>query len=105
MAQFVHWAGQVPVTKALVAAWKEALLGKKGTPLPQSTGKLTALDRFLTILGLGGLPGKARNMPAEIVPGGSAELTREEYFRLVNAASGKPRLMLLLEQFAPRGSG
>ncbi len=102
VAQFVHWAGQVPVTKALVAAWKEAL-PEKGYAPATVNGKLTALDRFLTFWGWEDCRVKHVTCQRKLFREDRRELTREEYFRLVNAASGKPRLMLLLETICATG--
>lgn len=102
VAQFVHWAGQVPVTKALVAAWKEAL-PEKGYAPATVNGKLTALDRFLTFWGWEDCRVKHVTCQRKLFREDRRELTREEYFRLVNAASGKLRLMLLLETICATG--
>lgn len=90
------------MTKALVAAWKEALLEKGYAPATVN-GKLTALDRFLTFWGWEDCRVKHVTCQRKLFREDRRELTREEYFRLVNAASGKPRLMLLLETICATG--
>ena len=104
VTRFLIWLNGAPVSKAVVAQWKEHLLCVGYTPATVN-GKLTALDRFFCFLGWDDCRVKHLKLQRRLFRDDSRELTKEEYQRLIAAAqrSGKERLPLLMESICGTG--
>lgn len=101
---FRLWLADRPVTKALVAEWKEQLLAKSLAPTTVNA-KLSAVNSLLQFLGLGECQAKAVKIQRRVFRDASRELTKDEYYRLLSAAQkqGRDRLVLLMETICATG--
>ena len=102
--QFFAYLGGDEVTKSAVAQWKEHLL-QIGYEPSTVNGKLTALDRFLDLMGWGDCKVKHLKLQRKLFRDDSRELTKAEYERLIDTAEelGKERLSLLMEAICGTG--
>ncbi len=103
-ARFSVWLGKEPLTKSVVARWKEHLLQAGYSPTTVN-GKLTALDQMLLCLDKGDCRVKHVKIQRRLFREDSRELTREEYLRLLGTAKrkGRERLALLMETICATG--
>ena len=101
-ATFAAHMDGAPVTKDAVAAWRDGLTvrGYAPTTVNSMVASVNALLRFL---GWEDCRVKALRLQRRVFRDQSRELTREEYGRLLAAASGKPRLALLMETICSTG--
>lgn len=101
---FVVWAEGRKVSKELSAAWKEHL---KADGLQPGTinSKLSVLNKFCTFLGREDCRVKYLKIQHRLFRPADRDLTKEEYQRLLDAASGvgKERLALLMEVICATG--
>lgn len=102
--QFSAWAEDRPVSKSVVAQWKEHLLTQGYAP-STINAKLTALDRFLSFSGLEACRIKHLRIQRQLFREDRRELNKPEYHRLIDAAAaaGKERLVLLMETICATG--
>ncbi len=101
---FAAWAKGREVSKELSAAWKEHL---KADGLQPGTvnSKLSVLNRFCAFLGREDCRAKYLKIQHRLFRPTDRNLTKEEYQRLLDAASGvgKERLALLMEVICATG--
>ncbi len=101
---FYRWLEERPVTKDLVAAWKEHLqqLGKAAVTV---NGALAAVHSFFAMLGWNECRVRYLKIQRPVFRNASRELSREEFVRLVHAAqrTGNERLAVLLEAICSTG--
>jgi len=101
---FLNWAKRREISRELAAGWKEHL--KKSGFQPETiNSKLSALNRFFTFLGWEDCRVKYLKIQHRLFRRADKELTKEEYRKLLDAASGlgKGRLALLMELICATG--
>ena len=91
-----------PITKEAVAAWRDGLVSEGYSPTTVNS-MVAAVNALLRFLGWENCRVKALRLQRRVFRDQSRELTREEYERLLTAASGKPRLGLLMETICGTG--
>jgi len=100
---FARWTEGRPVTRELVAAWKEHLLeaGYQPVTINSMLAALNGLFRFLNW----NIRVRFLRLQRRLFRESSRELTREEYDRLVATAQarGRERLALLMEAICATG--
>lgn len=102
--RFLHFAEEDRLlTKETVVAYKQHLA--ESYAIASANSMLAALNAFLRFLGRGDCAVKAFRVQKEGFRAGERELTREEYFRLVEAArrKGNVRLSLILQTLCATG--
>ena len=101
---FAAWVQGRPVTKELAAEWKEHLVSSDYCPGTINT-MLVSLNRFFGFLGWNDCQVKTLRIQRRLFRDDCKELTQEEYQRLIKAAqaTGRERLMLLMETICPTG--
>lgn len=104
LEKFAAWLNGLPATKEQVLGWKEQLcqLGRSARTV---NGVLSSLNGFFAFMMWEGLQTKLLKVQRQMFRDSSRDLTREEYFRLVNAAQqrGEQRLAMLLETICGTG--
>ena len=103
IARFLRWAGEGPITKALVIEYKEELQRRY---LPSSVNtKLAALNGFFSFMGENRLRVKQLRVQRRPFCSKERELTRVEYMRLLNTAKAREneKLALLLQTICGTG--
>lgn len=103
ICKFVRYTAQRPVTKELVMAYKSELIEQYASVSVNSM--LIPVNRFLKYLGLHDCVVKTLKIQRASFRSRERELSREEYFRLVNAAegTGDMRISLILQTIASTG--
>ena len=101
-AAFAAYMDGAPVTKEAVAAWRDGLVVQGYAPVTVNS-MLAAVNALLRFLGWEDCRVKALRLQRRVFRDQSRELTRAEYDRLLTAASGKPRLALLMETICSTG--
>lgn len=103
VCSFRAFAGQRPVCKELVVRYKQYLVARYAPASVNSM--LAAVNRFLRSMGWYGCTVKPLKIQRETFRPRERELTKEEYFRLLNAANraGKERLALLMQTLCATG--
>ena len=98
------WHAGKPVTKASVTAWKESLVSSGYAPVTVNA-MIVAVNRFLHYLGRDECRVRALRLQRRNFREAERELSREEYFRLVDAAEQKKqeRLALTIETICSTG--
>ena len=100
---FCAWLNDREVTPETVHEWKQTLTGtfKPGTV----NGKLAALNAFFTFTGWTDCRVRSLKLQRRAFRDDARELTRDDFYRLVNTAGrlGKERLSLLLEAIGSTG--
>ena len=101
---FLAWAEEREIDKELAAAWKEHLRSAGYRP-ETINSKLSALNKFLAFLGKPECRVRYLKIQRRLFRRTDRELTKEEYERLLVAASsqGKERLALLMEAICATG--
>ncbi len=101
---FYRWLERRPVTREVVAEWKETLL-QSGKAAVTVNGALAALHSFFAMLGWSECRVKYLRIQRQMFRDASRELNRDEFSRLVMVArqSGKERLALVLEAICGTG--
>ncbi len=99
---FAAHMGGAPVTKDAVAAWRDGLTAQGYAPTTVNS-MVASVNALLRFLGWEDCRVKALRLQRRVFRDQSRELTREEYDRLLAAASGKPRLALLMETICSTG--
>ena len=102
--QFVRWLEERPLSKELAVRWKESLIDAGYHPATVNS-MLSALNRFFRFLGREDCRVKYLRVQRRIFRSTEKELTREEYFRLLDTAQqkGRERLALLMETICATG--
>lgn len=99
---FGCWLGGQEITKERVIAYKQDLL-KRGYALRSVNSMLASVNHFLRFCNLGCCRVRLCRMQREIYQPLERELTKTEYLRLLQAASGDRRLWLLLQTICATG--
>ena len=102
---FAAWLEDKPVTKEIVAQWKERLLTEENCSPATVNAKLSALHGLLRFLGWEECKVKFVKVQKRTFRDASRDLSRDEYQRLVDTARrlGRERLVLLLETICATG--
>ena len=102
--QFVRWLEGRTLSKELAVRWKESLIETGYHPATVNS-MLSALNRFFRFLGREDCRVKYLRVQRRIFRSTEKELTREEYFRLLDTAQqkGRERLALLMETICATG--
>lgn len=100
---FCGFAEKRPITKDLVMRYKQHLVANYAPASVNSM--LAAVNRFLQAMGWHDCVVKTLKIQRQTFRSQERELTKEEYFRLLNAASGmrKERLSLLMQTICATG--
>lgn len=101
---FALFLGGRELTREQVQSYKRHLLDA-GYAVNSVNSMLASLNRLLRFLGREDCLVRSIRSQRPAYCSEAKELTREEYLRLLEAAKQKPRLRLLLETLAGRGSG
>lgn len=99
---FGCWLGGQEITKERVIAYKQDLL-KRGYALRSVNSMLASVNHFLRFCNLGCCSVRLCRVQREIYQPLERELTKVEYLRLLQAASGDRRLWLLLQTICATG--
>ena len=101
---FAAWLGERPVGKAVCAGWKEQLQSE-GLCTAKVNYKLSALNKFLGFSGRAECRVKYLRIQRRLFRRTERELSRPDYFRLLETANslGKTRLALLMETICATG--
>ena len=101
---FRRYVGADAVTKENVKKWKEFLLDR-GYAVSTVNSMLTAVNRFLRFSGMEACCVRRLRHQKMIFSDEKRELTRKEYFRLLNTAEkqGKRRLSLVMQTICSTG--
>lgn len=104
LGEFRRWLGGRAVSKQETIGWKEYLLSKGLNPATVNA-KLSALNGLFRYLGWEGCRVKFLRIQRRVFRDTARELTREEYFRLLEAArsAGREYLALLMEAICSTG--
>ena len=101
VAQFLAFTMQRPVDRELVLAYKETL--KETYSISSANSMLAAVNCFLRFLGRPDCCVRQFRVQKRIFCPEERELSRAEYFRLVEAARGNERLSLILQTICATG--
>ena len=99
---FAQWLEDRPVTKELAAQWKSALLTEGQAPATVNA-KLSALNGLFRFLGWDDCRVKFLKLQRRVFRDASRDLSRGEYDRLLEAASGTEQLGLLMQTICATG--
>ena len=99
---FADYADGRAITKELVIDYKNMLIGKNYA-VRSINSMLASLRSLLHFMGLDGCCVKSLKTQQQVYCPEEKELTREEYFRLLDAAKNQPRLQLILETICSTG--
>ena len=99
---FMDYAEGRAITKELAIDYKNELIAK-GYAVSSVNSMLASLRSLLHFLGLDGCRVRSLKTQRQVFCPEEKELTREEYFRLLAAAEGQPRLQLILETVCATG--
>lgn len=98
---FCRFAGEGTVTKEVVIAYKQRLM-ERGYAVRSVNSMLSSVNSLLSFLGWQDCRVKSLRIQREAYRSESRELTKAEYFRLLDAAR-KPGLRLVLETICATG--
>lgn len=99
---FQSFAGKRAVTKELVMAWKESLVGACYAPRSVNS-MLASLNGLLDFMGWEECRVKNLKVQQQSYSPEEKELTKEEYRRLLDAAAQQPQLRLIMETICGTG--
>lgn len=99
---FQTFAGERNVTKELVMAWKESLVGAEYAPRSVNS-MLASLNGMLVFMGWEECRVKNLKVQQQSYCPEDRELTKEEYRRLLEAAEKQPQLRLIMETICGTG--
>lgn len=99
---FCRFAEGKSVTKDVVIAYKQHLL-ERGYAVRSINSMLASLNSLLSFLGWNDCKAKSLRLQREVYCPENKELTKAEYLRLLQAASCRPKLQLLLETICGTG--
>ncbi len=100
--KFIAYTGDQAVTKNLVIGFKNGLI-EQGYALRSVNSILASLNKLLGFLGWEDLKVKSLRQQRQIYCQEDKELSKEEYFRLLRAAEGKPQLNLIMQTICGTG--
>lgn len=99
---FSEYMDGAPVTKEAVVSYKKELI-EKGYAPASINASLASLHKLFSFYGWTDCCVKTIKVQRQVYCSAGQELTREEYFRLLQAAKHKPRLRLLLQTIGSTG--
>lgn len=99
---FIIFAGEGPITKEIVIAYKKHLL-EEGYAPTSINSMIASLNSFLDYVDRPECKVKIIRMQKKAYCPEEQELTKEEYLRLLNAAKNNPRLNLVLQTICSTG--
>ena len=99
---FAAFAKGGQITKELMMAYKKTLI-REGYAVRSINSMLASLNSFLSFFDLADCRVKNLRIQRQIYSPQEKELTKEEYFRLLEAARAKPRLHLILQTICSTG--
>ena len=101
---FVCWLDDGAVTREVITAWKEYLLGDRYAPVTVNS-MLAVLNGFFRFMGWDALRVKFLKIQRQVFRDQSRELSKDDYSRLVETARslGRDRLALLMETICGTG--
>lgn len=100
--RFLRWLDRQEITKERIIAYKQRLLAS-GYALRSVNSMLASVNHFLKFCRLPDCRVRLCRVQREIYRPAERELTKEEYLRLLHAASGDRRLWLLLQTICATG--
>ena len=100
--RFVGYVKQQNVTKALVVDYKESLQ-REGYAVASINSMLASLNCFFDFLKWQECKVKGLKVQRKIYASEEKELTKAEYFRLLNAAKNQPQLYMILQTICSTG--
>ena len=100
--KFALFAGERAIRKDVVIAYKNELIAE-GYAVNSINSMLASLRSLLHFLGLDECCVKSLRTQKQVYCPEEKELTREEYFSLLSAAEGNPRLQLMIEAVCSTG--
>lgn len=100
--RFMTDIGEAPVTKALVANWKNDLI-EQGYAVRSVNSMLASLNSLFQLLGWGGCRVKNIRIQRQTYCLEEQELTKGDYKRLLNAAVKDEQLYLILQTICATG--
>ena len=101
-AAFCQYVGSKTITKELVVSWKRHLI-EKHYAAQSINSMLAAVNSFLTFIGKADCRVKSLRLQRQAYTQEEKELTKEEYYRLVQAAKSNPKLQLILQTICSTG--
>jgi len=101
VSKFLHWLSSRELTKGETRAYK-SWLTEQYTPASVNS-MLSALNRYLNFIFREDCKVKFITIQREVFYPEEKELTKEEYRRLLQAASGNTRLCLLMQTICSTG--
>lgn len=99
---FSGFAANRPITKSLVIEYKQNLV-KRGYGVRSINSMLASIRSLFAFVGWENCKVKQIRTQQEIYCEESRELTKEEYLRLLQASSGKPKIHLILQTICGTG--
>lgn len=99
---FLVFSGQAAITKALVMAYKQALL-EKNYAVRSINSMLASLNSLLDFLGWGDCKVKSLKIQRQTYCAEEKELTKAEYLRLLEASRNQPQLNLIMQTICGTG--
>ncbi len=102
--RFAEWLGSGDLTHESCLKWKEKLMIQKLNP-STINGMLSALNKFLSVVGREDCKIKKLRVQRRVFRSIDRELTKDEYFKLIQTAQnkGKERISLLMETICATG--
>lgn len=102
VSRFLDFAGDSELSRELIIDWKQSLIGAGYRPRSVNS-MLAAVNSFLLYIGRRDLMVRSMRIQKQTYRQESDELTKEEYFRLIQAASGRPKLQLIIQTICSTG--
>lgn len=99
---FAYFANGCPVTKELVVAWKKRLV-EQGYAVRSINSMLASLNSLLSFLGWSDCKVKNIRVQRQTYCAEEKELTKKEYFRLLEASRKNEQLNLILQTICGTG--
>lgn len=99
---FIEYAGDKNLSKETVISWKKHLIDEEYMP-SSINSMLASLNHYLGYIGRDDCRAKNLRIQHKVYRSGSEELTRDEYFRLVNACEDRKRLRLIMQTLGSTG--
>jgi len=100
--RFIFFAEGKAITKNLTLEYKRHLQSQSYS-VRSINSMIASLNKFLVFLGLSDCKIKSLRCQRQIYCAEEKELSREEYFRLLNASASQPRLNLILQTICGTG--
>lgn len=100
--RFLDYAAGKALTKTVVTEWKKNLI-ESGYKPGSINSMIASVNSYFRYIGRPELSAGIIRIQKSVYRKEEDELTREEYFRLLKAAEGKPRLQLIMQTMASTG--